>query len=276
MKSEEFYEILGEIREDYVEEAEHQKPRRARGKWLALAACLCLAAALTIPFLHRAPQTPRCADADGPQHFTVDGRTYIISPHLSVSDTLPDGFALAGTTDVEGGFENCPYYENPDVPEWIYVYQEVRTDGTVDETGTLTATPPHNAYARYVDARLRGRNLICYHGEYYISMWTASVGTDITQEEHDAADARYGNRIEGGAPEGFVLAGTADFTGDDTIPTGALATNAAAADVYYSPADPDVLLLQTHWFTAPDETGETEHTGFDVYIRCNFPLASTK
>lgn len=31
MKSEEFYEILGEIREDYVEEAEHQKPRpRAR------------------------------------------------------------------------------------------------------------------------------------------------------------------------------------------------------------------------------------------------------
>ena len=145
MKSEEFYEILGEIREDYVEEAEHQKPRRARGKWLALAACLCLAAALTIPFLHRAPQTPRCADADGPQHFTVDGRTYIISPHLSVSDTLPDGFALAGTTDVEGGFENCPYYENPDVPEWIYVYQEVRTDGTVDETGTLTAPPPHTA-----------------------------------------------------------------------------------------------------------------------------------
>ena len=93
---------------------------------------------------------------------------------------------------------------------------------------------------------------------------------------HDAADARYGNRIEGSAPEGFVLAGTADFTGNDTIPTGDLATNAAPADVYYAPDDPNVLLLATHWSTAPDESGEIEHAGFDVYIRYNFPLASTK
>ena len=276
MTSEGLYALLGEIREEYVAEAETPRRRRAVRKWLALAACLCLAAALAIPFLTRPATEPKSstpADAEGPPSFTVEGRTYIVSPHLAVSDTLPEGFTAAGTVDVAGGFENCPYYQNPDVPEWIYVYQEVRTDGTVDETGTLTATPPHNAYARYVDARLRGRNLICFDGAYYISMWTVRVGGDITEEAHDAADARYGNRIEGEAPAGFVRAGTAEFTGDDTVPTGTLASNAAAADVYYSRSDPDVLLLQTHWFTAPDETGETRHDGFDVYIRYNCPFA---
>ncbi|HJC40848.1 MAG TPA: hypothetical protein H9701_04775, partial [Candidatus Intestinimonas pullistercoris] len=62
------------------------------------------------------------------------------------------------------------------------------------------------------------------------------------------------------------------FTGKDTIPTGGLASNAEAAEVYYDPSDPAVLLMRTHWFTAAAEGGETRHDGFDVYIRYDCPF----
>lgn len=67
--------------------------------------------------------------------------------------------------NILGGFERCPYYTNPDVSEWVYVYQKVTTAGTADEHGTLNSTAPHGAYAWYADVRLRGKDLICYNGE---------------------------------------------------------------------------------------------------------------
>ena len=170
----------------YVEAADRKPLRKRRGwiPWAAAAACLCLLIA-AIPVFSQKPSTPQegTTDYGGPPRVAVNGRTYVISPYLANAEELPDGFTYAGTTDVDNGFEDCAYYTNPDIPEWIYVYQEVRTDGTVDETGTLVSTPPHNAYTRYVDERLRGKKLVCFDGNYYISMWRSMSSTEYRSRE---------------------------------------------------------------------------------------------
>jgi hypothetical protein len=281
MTNERLYEVLGNINEQYVKEAEEYRKAKKPAwlKWMAAAACLCLAAGLAVlpMVLHPPAEAPGDAihDADRPPSLTVHGTDYCISPHMAVSNELPDGFLYAGEASV-GGFDDCPYYTNPDKPEWVYVYQQVWTDGTVDETGTLNRTEPHHAYVRYVDVRLRGKKLVCCSGAYYISMWGAVCfgdRPDVTQEYYDEMAARYGIRIEGAVPDGFEFAGTAAFSGDDTIPTGELASNQAAADVYYDPADPAVILVETFWYTATaKEHGQTRHDGFDVYIRYDCPF----
>jgi len=95
----------------------------------------------------------------------------------------------------------------------------------------------------------------------------------VTREYYDEMDALYGKRIEGTLPNGFELAGTAAFTGNDTIPTGQLASNEKDITVYYNPDDPAVILAETHWFTATaEENGETQHNGFNVYIHYDCPF----
>lgn len=303
MRGDEFLDKMGLVDPAYVEAADRVPVRKkrkrincasvtdrmsvckgsSRAKWAAVAACLCLAIA-AVPFLINVTENLRDETDDagiseeaGPTYFVAGDRRYVISAYLSVTDELPDGFEEAGAVDLSGGFEHCPYYVNPDIPEWIYVYHEVRTDGTVDGTGTLKDTPPHDAYVRYVDERLRGRDLICYEGTYYTSLWNAtSYGDepDVTQEEFDTIDRLYGPRIEGNVPEGFVLAGTAEFSGYETVPVGRLASNKEAAKVYYNPDDPDVIFVETHWFTAPEQEGggEVRHEGFDVYMRYDCPF----
>lgn len=281
MKKETLAQALGEIDARYVRQAEtyrKSKPAAWR-RWGALAASVCVVLGLAAAALLRAPtvsQTPEAESADGPPYFVLEGQRFVISPHLSVSETLPAGFTEAGTITVVGGFADCPYYTNPAVPEWVYVYHEVRTDGTVDESGTLRATEPHGAYARYVDGRLRGKDLLCYNGEYFISLWTASTygdSPDVAEAAYAAVRARYGLRLEGDAPTGFALVGTAVFTGDDTLPTGDLASNVGAVEVYGAADEPEVLLVRTQWYTASEETGEVLHSGLNVYLRYDCPLA---
>ena len=191
----------------YVEAADRKLLRKRRGwiAWAAAAACLCLLIA-AIPVFSQKPSTPQegTTDYGGPPRVAVNGRTYVISPYLANAEELPDGFTYAGTTDVDNGFEDCAYYTNPDIPEWIYVYQEVRTDGTVDETGTLVSTPPHNAYTRYVDERLRGKKLVCFDGNYYISMWSAwysGEDPDVIEAYYEKIYEQYGIQIEGAVPD---------------------------------------------------------------------------
>ena len=234
---------------------------------------------IAIPVLfHQSPDTPHDTmdPSDGPSSLVVNGTSYLISPHLAVSDDLPDGFVHAGEASV-GGFENCPYYTNPDMPEWVYVYHEVSTDGNVDATGTLNRTEPHNAYVRYVYERLRGKDLVCYNGEYYISMWSAQdYGStpDVSHEYYDKMESTYGIRIEGEPPAGFASVGIAEFSGNDTIPRGVLVSNEGAYEVYADSNNPDVVLVATKWHTAPvGENGETSHSGFNVYIRYDCPWA---
>lgn len=285
MNRKDLYNAINEVDDDILERSETASRSKRKPMWLkwgTIAACLCLVVAVAIPTIfHQPAETPQDtvepgADSTGPAGLTVNGVKYLISSHISVTNELPDGFLYAGETDV-GGFENCPYYTNPDIPEWVYVSQEVLTDGTVDSTGTLNRTDPHNAYVRYVDIRLRGKKLVCYNGEYYISMWSASPGgefPDVSSEYYDTMESTYGIRIEGNAPDGFVPAGIAEFSGHDTIPRGSLVSNEGAYEVYADPSNPDVVLVATKWHTAPvGENGETNHSGFNVYIRYECPLA---
>lgn len=280
MTNEKLYEAIGDISDNKIKEA--KQVRKAKQpiwlKWGAMAACLCLVVGLAIPIVfHQTAETPHDTmdPGDGPSSLVVNETSYIISSYLAVTDELPDGFIQTGEADV-GGFEDCPYFTNPDVPEWIYVYQEVMTDGTVDASGTLKRTDPHNAYVRYVDVRLRGKDLVCYNDEYYISMWSAEhYGNfpDVSSEYYNTMKSTYGIRIEGDALEGFVSAGIAEFSGYDTIPRGALASNEGAYEVYVNPSNPDVILVATQWNTAQvGENGETNHSGFNVYIRYDCPF----
>ena len=60
------------------------------------------------------------ASSDSPSSLVVNGKKYLISSYLAVSDELPDGFVHAGEADI-GGLKGCLYFINPDVPEWVYV-----------------------------------------------------------------------------------------------------------------------------------------------------------
>ena len=281
MNRKDLYNAVNEVDDDILERSETASGSKKKPVWLkwgAIAACLCLVVSIAIPVLfQQSPDTPHDTmdPSDGPSSLVVNGVSYLISPHLAVSNDLPDGFVHAGEASV-GGFENCPYYTNPDMPEWVYVYHEVSTDGKVDATGTLNRTEPHNAYVRYVDERLRGKDLVCYNGEYYISMWSAQdygSAPDVSHEYYDKMENTYGIRIEGDAPAGFASVGIAEFSGNDTIPRGMLVSNAGAYEVYANPGDPDVVLVATTWVTAPvGENGETNHSGFNVYIRYDCPL----
>lgn len=282
MNRKDLYNGFNEVDDDILERSETAskcKKKPAWLKWGAITACLCLVVSIAIPVLfQQSPDTPHDTmdPSDGPSSLVVNGTSYLISPHLAVSDDLPDGFVRAGEASV-GGFENCPYYTNPDMPEWVYVYHEVSTDGKVDATGTLNRTEPHNAYVRYVDERLRGKDLVCYNGEYYISMWSAQdYGNtpDVSHEYYDKMESTYGIRIEGEPPVGFASVGIAEFSGNDTIPRGMLVSNEGAYEVYADSNNPDVVLVATKWHTAPvGENGETSHSGFNVYIRYDCPWA---
>lgn len=281
MRKDRVIDSLGRIDDDMVQAVEalrRKKKRPAWTKWGALVACLCLVAAIAIPsVLFQPAESPNdtMEPSDGPSNLVVNGMNYLISSYLAVSEELPDGFTLAGEADV-GGFEGCPYFVNPDIPEWVYVYQEVMTDGTVGSTGALRRTEPHHAYVRYVDIRLRGKGLISYNGEYFISMWSADTYgnfPDVSNEYYHTMENTYGIRMEGEAPDGFVFAGIAAFSGHDTIPRGALSSNEGAYEVFVNPNEPDIVLVPTQWYTAAsDENGETRHEGFHVYIRYDCPL----
>lgn len=277
MNSEDLYRAIGEISDQRLAAAgAPPKKRRPLLRWAPLAACLLLCAGLALfALLPRDAPPEEPASGDGPPSLTVDGRSYLISSHLAVETALPEGFTLGGETEV-AGVGRCTYYQNPDLPEWIYVLQEVRTTGEVDGSGTLVPAEPHEAYARYVDARLRGRDLLSVDGVLYISLWSAdewSETPDVDGGRSAAVREQYGVRIEGEAPSGFTLRGTAEFSGYDTIPKGALSSNLRQGAVYVSAEEPDLVLFATTWYTAPDaETGEQKHSGFDVYLLYEGPL----
>ena len=281
MRGNEFLEKIGLIAPEFIEEAE-AKQKRSKSpwiKWLAAAACICILAGVVLSVdFYEPPQEPETsAPGEGPPNFTENGIKYFISPYAdSVYKELPEGFAYAGETDV-GGFENCPYYVNPDMPEWVFVYHEVRTNGEVDSSGTIIPAEPHDAYVRYVDERLRGKDLVCVSGDYYISMWSAKPygnNPDVSAEYYDEMETKYVVRIEGKPPEGFVLIGTTEFSGHDTVPKGNLVSNEGEFEVYANPDIPEIIYVSTFWYTATaDENGETRHEGFNIYIKYDCPFA---
>ena len=281
MRGNEFLEKMGLIAPEFIEEAEEKQKRRKNPwlKWLAAAACICILAGVVLSVdFYEPPQEPETsAPGEVPPNLTENGIKYFISPYAdSVYKELPEGFAYAGETDA-GGFENCPYYINPDMPEWVFVYHEVRTNGEVDSSGTIIPAEPHDAYVRYVDERLRGKDLVCVSGDYYISMWSAKPygnNPDVSTEYYDKMEAEYGIQIEGEPPEGFVLLGITEFSGHDTVPKGNLVSNEGEFEVYANPDIPETIYVSTFWYThTAEEKTQTKHEGFNVYIKYDCPFA---
>jgi len=280
MKGKAISDAITNISTQYIEKAaDYTVTKKAHKsgwmKWCAMAACLCLVAISVFALLPKQTE-PNIPEKLTAPHFMIDENTFMISSYLSISEDIPDGFSYAGDADIDGVGDRVPFYTNPSVPEWVYVYQEVRTTGEMDETGTLIPAEPHNAYVRYVDIRLRGKDLLSCNNELYISMRSVSIyePADVSQEYYDTVKTKYGIRIEGAAPDGFVLAGTASSSGHDTIPNGALSVNTEEAMVYLSEAEPNIAFVETHWYTAPKESGDEEvrQDGFNVYIRYDCPL----
>ena len=84
---------------------------------------------------------------------------------------------------------------------------------------------------------------------------------------------KYGVRIDGEVPDGYELAGTAEFSGYDTVPKGHLSSNTKEADVYYNPDNLNAIYVETYWFThTAEETEETRHDGYNVYILYDCPF----
>ncbi len=274
MRKEELFELLSDVNEGYVADARKIRKHKAWIKWMSAAACLCLvilAAAIIYPQPEaEVPSAPmESMPGDMAPNLTANGRRYFISPYLAVSKTLPEGFEFAGKVDV-GGFEDCAYYVNPQMPEWIYVYQEVRTDGTVDESGTLNQTKPHMAYARYVEERLRGKDLLCYENQLYISMWSVDCwneNPDTNKNLRDEIYTEYGVRMgDAEVSKDFESVGVAQFSGKDTIPRGNLVSNQAELEVLVNQQDKRIVLVEAEWYTAVYENGTVPLHGYDVYI----------
>lgn len=259
MKREELFDVLGDISPEYVAEAA-QKPRTGWGGWAALAACLCLVAlAAAWPVMGAStPQTPEAEAADGAPSAVVEDVTYIISPYLEHSDSLPAGFAYGGSCRVAG--QEWDYYTSEAQPLWLYVYQEVYDN---------VAQQSEMRYVRYVHSRIRGVDYISWEGRLYVSMWSADGSLSDTR--FDQVRQQYGIRIEGEAPAGFASLGRAEFTGHDTLPTAPLGCNTGSPEVWCCAVDESILLASTDWYTAPDENGEQHHTGYNVYVQCEWP-----
>lgn len=298
MNHETILDSLGRLPEEVIESVDAVRNRKKRNpvwlKWGALAACLCVVLVLSVPLLHRTTQTPsangdkfsqnpQVLPGDAPDtpdpapdttnpgcpqpYLTVDGRDYYGASYSFVSETLPEGFAYAGR------FENGDrYYTNPDMPEWIYVFRLYYNRNRRDpETNKLDPGDDYG-YIKYVDTRLSGRELLCYKGEYYISLNSVKYEdyrtyTDITEEYYNAMVSIYGERFEGNPKYGFELIGQTTFTGFETVPKGDLACNFGVRNVYKSGVT-DLLLVSNAW-----TQGKKVCRGYDVYVRYDCPFA---
>lgn len=248
-------DAIGLLEEDILMEADARRIRaphahlRRAFPWAVAAVCLCaLLLCLRIPA--SPPNAPTSPESMGPPTVTVEGTDYIVSPYIAVEDACPPGFR-------EGGILSTgeTYYVDAAHPLWVYVRHVGDTDAPV--------------YVRYVDARLRGRALVCTEGNLYISLWSADSTPDLNHATVNRIRSVYGLRIEGDVPDGFTCLGRAVFTGEDTLPSGSLASNTGEETVYRSP-DGEVLLVSTVWHTAVDGT-EQRHTGFNIYMRWDDP-----
>lgn len=243
--------------------------RRVRLLLLLLGLLLCLAAALSLRRQHT--EEPQWSTLP---HVEVNGVKYLPSSHGAVFEECPPGFVYGGDTKLDG--QDTPYYIDPAVPQWVYLYQTCYNQWTREY---------YPAYVRYVEETLRGLTLLRYNGQLYARLLDVDYlllkpayqqDADLVKR-FDSADTRYGWRFEGAAPAGFSPLGVTVFDGYDTIPSSELGVNSLGKrQVWGSSAEPDVLLMEDAWSTHSAQEGkETRHDGFQVYIRFDFQPPST-
>ena len=242
-------------------------PLERRKVWLLLVLLgliLLLTAALSLREQHTAePQW------DPLPYVEVNGVKYLSSSHSAIFEDCPPGFVYGGDTELDG--QSVPCYVNPSMPEWVYLYQTCYNQWTREY---------YPAYVRYVEEVLRGLKLLRYNGQLYARLLDVDyllLDPDYQRDtalvkRFDHADTRYGWRFEGTAPESFSPLGITVFDGYDTIPSSELGANSHwGQQVWGSSTEPDMLLVEDSCSThTAQESGETRHNGFQVYIRFDF------
>ena len=269
MTKEQLFDAIGGVEECYIRDAGESRKRSAGWfKWSALAACLVLVVGTILWQVLPGEKIPA---GDGPAAVEYNGVKYLYSGYerySTVLEELPEGYTLAGTANI-GELGECPFYANADEPLRIYVYHLIHSNNSYE--------PPKMAYIRYVDARLRSAQMISYEDRLYIGLMTADLWSnemhDVERELYDALKAEYDLAFEGAAPEGFVCLGEVEYTGPDTLPSGALAGNIKAV-VWAHPDRPELLLKETYSHTY-EEPGRLvqHHDGFEVFALYTGPLA---
>ena len=238
--------------------------RKIRLILILLGLILLLAATLSLREQHK--EEPRWNTLP---HVEVNGVKYLSSSHGAIFEDCPPGFVYGGDTELDD--QSVPCYANPAIPEWVYLYQTCYNQWTREY---------YPAYVRYVEETLRGLELLRYNGQLYARLLDVDyLLLDPAYQKDaelvkrfDGADTRYGWRFEGIAPESFSPLGITVFDGYDTIPSSELGVNSHWGEqVWGSSTEPDVLLVEDSWSThMSQESGETRHDGFQVYIRFDF------
>lgn len=266
MNAEQFSEALGEIDSRYPAEAEAYRPPLSRWfRYAAVAACLVLAVFVGGKFLaapEAKPETPNAGD--GPPSVEIDGRAYILSPFFDYYEEMPDGYTESGTVFSEEWNAALPLATSPENPLRVFLLHKQTPD-----------TPA--VWVPYVDFALRGRDLLSYNGVLYISMWTAQYwdgsSGDVSEDFYKVMRNCLGNIRITKRIDSFVSVGIPEFSGHDLVPTGTLSANKELGEVFADPAFPDAVLVSTFWYThTPEETQQTRHEGYDIYIRYSGPL----
>lgn len=291
MNAEQLLYAIGSVREDFVREADPARPIKRKNYRPLFTTLGTLAACFALIWLIRLPDwgsgnastetakseelatesatTETTAGSDGASggsdtmggvpSITVDGVTYLTSPHLTISKTCPDGFSYTGDVMIDGTV--CAYFTDPDIPEWIYVYQECYNS---------VAQEPYWAYVRWVDKAIRGIDFIRYNDQVYCALidtyyFTEGSVSAEAQERYDRVDAQYSWRIEAESVEGFTEAGDTVYEEHDRIPQENFGSNIITNEIWANPDDPEVLLVRDYWMTSP-EAEAIRHTGFMVYV----------
>lgn len=291
MNAEKLLYAIGNVREEFVREADPARPVKRKNYRPLLATLGTLAACFALIWLIRLPNwgsfdaatedtktedaTTESATEDtaagsdgtgggnetmGPvPSITIDGVTYLTSSHSHISKACPEGFSHAGEVMIDG--IDQAYYTNPEIPEWIYVYQECYNN---------IKQEPYWAYVRWVDASIRGIKFIRYNDQIYCALidtyyFTEDEVSAEARERYDRADTQYSWRIEAETVEGFTEVGSTVFEEHDRIPQENFGSNIITNEIWANPDDSEILLVRDYWFTAP-ATEEIRHTGFMVYV----------
>lgn len=224
--------------------------------FIFVAVCLCIVC--IVFFLLMRKEQPANSGYNQAPNIVLGGITYFQSPYQIAFENCPDGFKYGGV--IESGIaEGCSYYINLQIPEWIYVEQDVKRIGTADDF--------YLGYARYVDENICGKDFINYNGTIYVSMLSAEYPLVVDKALYDEIERTYGRRIEDSDVSGFLPAGITVFEGYDVVPYNDFGSNTHQKEeqIYANIDNEDVILLSTSW-----ETSSGTHEGFDVYIKSNY------
>lgn len=168
MTREKLYEVLGDIKSDYITEAEQDSPRRQRpwGKWGSLAACLCLVAAamwygmfsgvFTSPLPHGGPGgvSSSSESLSGLTNLQVNAAAHVKLVDLDVQISLCQNLTESEWDAVRKSFESSTGLQYNDFLQKLPADYQLNTFYSVDVPADPGRTDylPHDYVFEYVTA----------------------------------------------------------------------------------------------------------------------------